>query len=112
VADVRVPSKFLLRPVEKGHEPNASGIHVGSCPLEPSYTVSYTCVIVTFGRVANGTGRLEGTCRNENGKGCRMEKNLFPSDFQPHFPVFTSDVRGMEVGRIQTNMPLHFHFTF
>jgi len=66
----------------------------GASSLEPAYTVSYTCVIVAFGRIANGTGKLEGTCRNEDRKGCRMEKNLFPSDFQPDFAVFTTDVRG------------------
>jgi len=61
--------------------------------LEPAYTVSYTCVIVALGRIATGTGVLEGTCWNEDRKGCRMEKNLFPSDFRPDFPVFTTDVR-------------------
>jgi len=87
----------------------------GASSLEPAYAVSYTCVIVAFGRVANGTAVLEGTCWNEDRKGRRMEKNLFPSDFRPDFPVFTTDVPGgggMEVGRIQRNMPLHFHFTF
>ena len=66
----------------------------GASSLEPAYAVSYTCVIVAFGRVANGTAVLEGTCWNEDRKGRRMEKNLFPSDFRPDFPVFTTDVPG------------------
>jgi hypothetical protein len=73
--------------------------------------VSYTCVIVAFGRIANGTGKLEGTCRNEDRKGCRMEKNLFSQDFQPDFPVFTTDVRGHGIGQDSeehaASFPLH-----
>jgi hypothetical protein len=30
----------------------------GASSLEPAYTVSYTCVIVAFGRIANGTGKV------------------------------------------------------
>jgi hypothetical protein len=40
-----------------------------------------------------------------------MEKNLFPSDFQPHFPVFTTDVRGRGSGQDSeehaASFPLH-----
>jgi hypothetical protein len=83
----------------------------GASPLEPAYAVSHACVIVAFGRIANGTGKLEGTGRNEDRKGCRMEKNLFPSDFQPDFPVFTTDVRGFGGGQDSeehaASFPLH-----
>jgi hypothetical protein len=54
---------------------------------------------------------LEGPCRNEDRKGCRTEKNLFSSDFQPDFPVFTIDVRwhrsGLNSEEHATSFPPH-----
>jgi hypothetical protein len=55
---------------------------------------------------------LEVTCRAEDRKVRRMERNLFSSDFQTDFPVFTIDVRWNGSGQDSEEHAASFHLTF